>query len=98
MSDTLRQLRRQDAGAPESVAALLRAICKPFWAVMTRRLLNCLALGSAGWLMAVGPAQAEAAGTMPEFNQVYELLRANAPGLTEAELNSAAVNGLLAQL
>ncbi len=80
------------------VAALLRAICEPFWAVMTRRFLKLFSLTSAGLLTAVGLAQSEAAGTAPEFNQVYDLLRANAPGLTEAELNSAAVNGLLEQL
>jgi hypothetical protein len=80
------------------VAALLRAICEPFWAVMTRRFLKLFSLTSAVLLMVVGLAQAETTGAGPDFNQVYELLRANSPGLTEAELNSAAVNGLLEQL
>jgi hypothetical protein len=80
------------------VAALLQSICEPFWAVMTRRFLKLFSLTSAGLLMTVALAQAEATAPAPDFNQVYELLRANAPGLTTAELNSAAVNGLLDQL
>ena len=46
----------------------------------------------------MGLAQAQTTGPAPDFNQIYELLRANAPGLTAAELNTAAVNGLLEQL
>ena len=65
---------------------------------MIRRFLKLLALTSAGWLMASGQARAETTGAAPDFNQVYELLRANVPGMTDAELNSAAVNGLLEQL
>lgn len=65
---------------------------------MTRRLLTIFALASAGSLLAIGLANADTTGPAPEFNQVYELLRANVPGLTEAELNAAAVHGLLEQL
>jgi hypothetical protein len=65
---------------------------------MIRRFLKLGALKSAGLLLAVGLAHADTTGLAPDFNQVYELLRAKAPGLTAAELNSAAVNGLLEQL
>ena len=65
---------------------------------MTRRFLKLGALKSAGLLLAAGLAHADTTGTAPDFNQVYELLRANIPGLTPTELNSAAVNGLLEQL
>lgn len=41
-------------------------------------------------------AQAKAAA--PDFKEVYDLLRANVTGLTEADLNRAAVQGLLAEL
>jgi len=65
---------------------------------MTRRFLKLFSLTFASLLVTVGLAQAQTTGPAPDFNQVYELLRANAPGLTAAELNSAAVNGLLEQL
>jgi len=65
---------------------------------MIRRFLELFSLTSAGLLMAGGLAHAETTGSTPDFNQVYELLRANIPGMTEAELNAAAVNGLLEQL
>jgi len=34
----------------------------------------------------------------PEFEQVYKLLREHAPGISEAELNRAAVHGLISEL
>ena len=36
--------------------------------------------------------------TSPDFKEVYDLLRANLPGATDAELNRAAVDGLLNEL
>jgi hypothetical protein len=65
---------------------------------MIRCLLNLFVLPLAGLLAAGGLLHAEATGTAPDFKQVYELLRANLPGVTDAELNSAAVEGLLQQL
>jgi hypothetical protein len=65
---------------------------------MTRRFLKLGALKSAGLLLAAGLAHGDTTGPAPDFNQVYELLRVNIPGMTQAELNSAAVNGLLEQL
>ncbi|HLX95736.1 MAG TPA: S41 family peptidase [Verrucomicrobiae bacterium] len=65
---------------------------------MIRCLLNLFVLPLAGLLAAGGSLHAEATGPAPDFKQVYELLRANLPGVTDAELNSAAVAGLLQQL
>ena len=49
-------------------------------------------LAAGGWL------RAETTNPAPDFKQVYELLRANLPGVTDTGLNSAAVTGLLSQL
>lgn len=50
-----------------------------------------------GWTFWVGSSTAEAQ-TDPDFKQVHDLLKAHLPGITEAELNRAAVRGLLAEL
>jgi len=65
---------------------------------MTRRFLKLFALKSVALLLAVGPLHADTTGAAPDFQQVYDLLRANLPGITDAKLNSAAVTGLLSQL
>jgi len=82
----------------ESVATLLPGVCEPFWAVMIQRFLNLFVLTLAGLLATGGSLGAEATNTAPDFRQVYELLRANLAGVSDAELNSAAVEGLLKQL
>jgi hypothetical protein len=82
----------------ESVAALLPAVCESFWAVMMRRFLNLLVLTLAGFLAASSSLGAGMTNTAPDFQQIYELLRANLAGMSDAELNSAAVEGLLKQL
>ena len=64
---------------------------------MIRRFLNLCVLALAGLLATCGSLRAEAAAA-PDFQQVYDLLRANLRGMSDAELNSAAVEGLLAQL
>jgi len=46
--------------------------------------------------VAIFTGHARAANGVPEFREVYELLRTNLTGVSEAELNEAAVNGLLA--
>lgn len=65
---------------------------------MIQRFLNLFVLTLAGWLATGGSLCADTTDTAPDFKQVYELLRANLPGVTDAELNSAAVKGLLHQL
>src|SRR5436190_11346947 len=40
----------------------------------------------------------DATNAGPEFEQVYKLLREHAPGISEAELNRAAVHGLITEL
>ncbi|HKW31069.1 MAG TPA: S41 family peptidase [Verrucomicrobiae bacterium] len=57
-----------------------------------------MALTLAAWLAAGGLAYAATTNPAPDFKQIYELLRANLPGVTDAGLNSAAVRGLLSQL
>lgn len=42
--------------------------------------------------------QAEDTAESPAFREIYEVVRTNLSGLTEAELNQAAVDGLLAKL
>jgi len=63
-----------------------------------RRFLNFLVLPLAGFLAAEGSLGAGTTNAAPDFQQVYELLRANLVGVPDAELNSAAVEGLLKQL
>jgi hypothetical protein len=65
---------------------------------MIQRFSNLFVLTLAGLLAADGSLHAAASDTAPDFKQVYELLRANLAGVTDAELNSTAVKGLLAQL
>src|SRR5690348_2689237 len=65
---------------------------------MTRRFLRLFAPTLAALLAAGDCARAETTNSAPDFKQIYELLRANLPGVTDAGLNSAAVRGLLSQL
>ena len=83
---------------PEVLATLLHAVCEPFWAVMMRRFLNLFVLALAGLLAACSSSRADTTAAAPDFQQVYDLLRANLAGVSGAELNSAAVEGLLKQL
>jgi C-terminal processing protease CtpA/Prc len=46
----------------------------------------------------VSAALAEATNTAPPFNEVYELIRAHLGGVSESELNRAAVQGLVSSL
>ncbi|HLZ55268.1 MAG TPA: S41 family peptidase [Verrucomicrobiae bacterium] len=65
---------------------------------MIRRFLRLFAPTFAALLAAGGLAHAETTNSAPDFKQIYELLQANLPGVTDAGLNSAAVRGLLSQL
>jgi Peptidase family S41 len=65
---------------------------------MIQRFLNLLVLALAGLLAACGLARAEATAAAPDFQQVYGLLHTHLAGVSDAELNSAAVDGLLKQL
>ena len=65
---------------------------------MISRFWNLLVLTLAGFLVPHDPLHAETAGAAPDFQQVYNLLRENLAGVSAAELNSSAVEGLIQQL
>lgn len=65
---------------------------------MMRLFSNCFILAAAGLLTVYSPLRAETTNAAPDFKQVYDLLRANLAGASEAQLNSAAVQGLLKEL
>jgi Peptidase family S41 len=54
--------------------------------------------GFAVLLLALALNSRAATNAMPDFNEVYGLIRAHLAGITEAELNQAAVEGLLSAL
>lgn len=60
------------------------------------KLLARIVFTAAGLL--AGPFAAPAATTAPDFQEVFDLIRTNAGGLKEADVNAAAVAGLLAKL
>lgn len=65
---------------------------------MTRSVFNLCLTVLFGWML-VGPTvRAAATNETPDFNEVYDLLRANLPGISEADLNRAAVLGLFENL
>jgi hypothetical protein len=49
-------------------------------------------------VLAAGFSRPAPAGSLPQFDEVYQLLRTNLQGATSEELDSAAVRGLVAQL
>jgi len=65
---------------------------------MMRRFLNLVVMALAGLLAACNLSRADTTSAAPDFEQVYDLLRVNLAGISSAELNSAAVEGLLKQL
>jgi hypothetical protein len=65
---------------------------------MLKRFLYRFASVLAGLLVACGSLRAEMTNAAPDFKQVYELLRANLGGMSDEQLNSAAVEGLLKEL
>lgn len=65
---------------------------------MTRFAISICLVALAGWMISARSARAASTNDMPDFTEVYEMLRANLPGTTEAELNRAAIMGLFEQL
>lgn len=61
-------------------------------------MIRLIALSLALHVLLLPSGRALAADAGPEFREIYELLRTNLTGTTEAELNQAAVNGLLGEL
>ena len=64
---------------------------------MTRRFLSFSTLVLTGLLATQCSLCADTTNTMPDFKEVYELLRTNLTGTTAENLNRAAVEGLLSQ-
>ena len=64
---------------------------------MTRRFLKLFALALTGWLATPCTRGADAMNPAPAFKEVYDLLRTNLTGVTDENLNRAAVEGLLSQ-
>ncbi len=65
---------------------------------MTRSVFNlCLAIVF-GWTLGLLTVRGASTNEAPDFNEVIELLRANLSGISEADLNRAAVMGLFENL
>jgi len=58
---------------------------------------NCLAV-LVVLLLALTPARSDTTNATPDFNEVFNLVREHLTGVTELELNQAAVEGLLSAL
>jgi Peptidase family S41 len=65
---------------------------------MTQRFPGLSALAIAVLLATSVSLHADTANSVPDFREVYDLLRTNLTGATDETLNRAAVEGLLAQL
>jgi hypothetical protein len=74
-----------------------RGFVPHFGRSMTRRFLTLCALALTAWLATPCVWGADPTNPAPDFKEVYELLRANLPGATDAALNRAAVAGLVSQ-
>lgn len=64
---------------------------------MRRMRRNCFA-ALVALSLAVTPARGDTTNAAPDFNEVFNLVRTHLAGVTEAELNQAAVEGLLSAL
>ena len=64
---------------------------------MTRRFLSLFALALTGWLATPCTWGADTTNPAPDFKEVYDLLRTNLTGVTDENLNRAAVQGLVSQ-
>lgn len=65
---------------------------------MIRRFLSLSVLALVGLLAPAGLLFAQTDTAVPDFKQVYDLLRSNLGGESEKQLNAAAVEGLLKEL
>src|SRR5437773_1404839 len=63
-----------------------------------KKLHLTLAVGICSLLVGSGNLPAADTNTLPQFKEIYDLLRAQLKGVKEEDLESAAVKGLLAQL
>ena len=64
---------------------------------MTRRFLSLFAFALAGLLATRCSLYADPTNPAPDFKEVYELLRTNLTGITDENLNRAAIEGLLSR-
>lgn len=64
------------------------------------KFLRRIVLSAAAFALLAGSgvARADVTNTPPDFKEVFDLIRSNLPGATDADLDRAAVQGLLAQL
>jgi hypothetical protein len=65
---------------------------------MTRFAPKLVATALTLWLAAAPLARAAATNEMPDFREIYELVHGHLSGVTDADLNRAAVQGLLTSL
>jgi hypothetical protein len=64
---------------------------------MTRRFLSLFVLAMTGWLATPCARGADATNPAPDFKEVYDLLHTNLVGVTDENLNRAAIEGLLSR-
>lgn len=64
---------------------------------MTRHFLSLFALAVTGWLATPCVRGADTTNPVPDFKEVYDLLRTNLTGATDDNLNRAAIEGLLSR-
>ena len=64
---------------------------------MTRRFLSLFVLALTGWLATPCARGADTTNPVPDFKEVYDLLRTNLTGVTDDNLNRAAIEGLLSR-
>jgi hypothetical protein len=60
--------------------------------------IKTLLAGLAVFLALGSSSRAEGTNETPEFKEVYDLIRAHLPGISEADLNQAAIKGLVSAL
>src|SRR3954467_7150537 len=78
--------------------ALLSRSTHATWCRMTRFGFNSLWAGMLFFAATRAVSFADTKADAPDFQEVYQLIRTHLPGLSEAELNRAAVQGLVSAL
>jgi hypothetical protein len=89
-----KKIRFDAAQARRDISARCRVAREIFHDM--RKMLGCPIF--AGALLASGIIATSAAAEAPPFHEVYSLIQSNAAGVTDNELNEAAVEGLINQL